>query len=139
MGINIDMATIYCLLNHKLTPKQEAELYSSFGVESIVYPPQQIAESWSKIPTVRELSKSYLEPFTAWLQEAKEGDTVVLQGEFSARFALSDFALRKGLIPVCAVTERVVKERREGEKVSKENIFEHICFRRYRYYEDMAL
>jgi hypothetical protein len=133
------MPTIYCLLNHKLTLKQEAELQNSFGVEGIVYPPQRIAELWSKIPTVHELSKSHLEPFTIWLQEAKESDTVVLQGEFSASFALIDFALRKGLIPVCAVTERVALEKREGEKVSKEHTFEHICFRRYRYYENMAL
>jgi hypothetical protein len=133
------MKTVFCLLNHKLTPKQEEELQSSFGAGRIMYPPQHIAGLWSQIPTVLELDKEHLKPFTAWLQEAKEGDTAVLQGEFSATFALIDFALRKGLVPVCAVTERVAQEKREGEKVNREHIFEHICFRRYRYYNDLAL
>jgi hypothetical protein len=133
------MPSIFCLLNHKLTPKQEEELCNSFGAGRIIYPPQHIAELWSQIPTVPELCKAHLEPFTAWLQEAKDGDIIVLQGEFSATFALIDYALRKGLIPVCAVTERVALEKREGEKVSKEHTFEHICFRQYRYYEDLAL
>jgi hypothetical protein len=133
------MSSIYCLLNHKLTPKQETELHDSFGTVNIMYPPQQITELWSKIPTVRELSKTHLKPFTAWLQEATEGDVTVLQGEFSATFALIDFVLRRGLIPVCAVTKREAQESRVGEKIIKEHTFNHICFRRYRYYEDLNL
>ena len=63
------MLNVFCLLNHKLTPRQEAAV----------------------------------------------GDIVALQGEFSATFALADFSLRRRLIPVCAVTERVAQEEREGE------------------------
>jgi len=62
---------------------------------------------------------------------------VVLQGEYNAIFALVDFALNSGLIPVCAVTERVAQEEREGETVHRKYVFEHICFRRYRYYRDL--
>jgi len=132
------MSDMYCLLNHKLTPKQEAELQNSSGGGRINYPPLEITELWSQIPTVRELTQDHLEPFSGWLGKAVPGDFVVLQGEFSATFALADFSLRKGLIPVCAVSKRVVQEKREGETVLKTNIFEHICFRRYRYYDEFA-
>ena len=131
------MPDIYCLLNHELTPKQKEELYSSFGAQSIFYPPESISALWAGIPTGKELTRAHLELFTDWLQEARPGDTLVVQGEHSATFALSDFALQKGLVPVCAVTERTTQEIQEGEKVIKKNIFEHICFRPYRYYKDL--
>ena len=131
------MPKIFCLLNHELTPNQTAELYASFGAGSIMYTPAEIAALWSEIPTDSGLTKACLEPFTAWLREAAAGDVVVLQGEFSASFALIDFALNKGLIPVCAVTKRIAREIREGEKVQRNYIFEHICFRRYSYYNDL--
>jgi hypothetical protein len=131
------MPNVFCLLNHELTPKQKGELYSLFGTEIIIYPTSSISEYWSGIPVDRELSKERLEPFTSWLHEAKQGDALVLQGEHSATFALADFALQKGLVPVCAVTKRVSQEIREGERVCKTYEFEHICFRKYKYYKDL--
>jgi hypothetical protein len=131
------MPNIFCLLNHELTPKQKEELFSSFGAKNIIYPLTSISTLWAGIPTGKELTKAHLGPFTGWLQEARPGDTLVLQGEHSATFALVDFALQKGLVPVCAVTERTTQEVKEGEKVIKKNIFEHICFRKYQYYKDL--
>ena len=131
------MKKVFCLLNHELTPKQIEELQSSFNAEQIMYPSTQITSLWSGIPTDSELKKSHIEPVTSWLQEADAGDVIVLQGEFSATFIIADFALKKSLIPVCAVTKRVSQEVREGEKVTKNYIFEHICFRPYRYYDDL--
>ena len=132
------MPDAFCLLNHKLTPRQEKELQDSFYSVQIMYPPPEITDLWSKIPTVRELTRMHLEPFTGWLQQAVPGDTVVLQGEYSATFALADFSFRKGMIPVCAVTERVAQEKRESEIVHRNYVFEHICFRRYRYYNELT-
>ena len=131
------MPNIFCLLNHELTPRQKEELFSSFGADSVTYPPDVIALMWSGIPTDRELKKALFKPLIDWLEEARAGDVLVLQGEFSATFALADYALKKGLIPLCAVTKRVSQEVREGEKVHKNYVFEHICFRRYRYYKDL--
>ena len=76
-------------------------------------------------------------PFTVWLETAEGGDVIVLQGEFSATFALVDFALGKSLIPVCAVTERVAYEERQGEIVHRKYVFEHIRFRQYQYYKKL--
>jgi len=131
------MPDIFCLLNHELTPKQKEELYSSYGTKNIIYPSESISALWAGIPTDKELTKTHLEPFTDWLHKARPGDTLVLQGEHSATFALADFALQKGLVPVCAVTERTAQEFQEGEKVIKKNIFEHICFRKYQYCKDL--
>jgi len=129
------MPDIFCLLNHELTPKQKEELNSSFGAKNIIYPPASVSTLWAVIPTEKELTKTHLEPFIYWLQEAKPGDTVILQGEHSATFALADYALQKGLIPLCAVSERMTQEVQEGEKVIKKNVFEHICFRKFQYYK----
>jgi hypothetical protein len=131
------MPKVFCLLNHKLTANQTTEVFDTFGVTHIVDSPEQISVLWSSIPTSRELSRAQLEPFITWLEEAHADDVVVLQGEHSATFALVDFALQKGLVPVCAVTERTTQEFHEGEKVIKKNIFEHICFRKYQYYKDL--
>ena len=132
------MPNAFCLLNHKLTPKQEDELHNSFVAERIIYPPPQTTELWSAIPTDKDITKAHLAPFTDWLQEAAvEGDVVILQGEFSVTFALIDYSLRRGLTPVCAVSKRITIEEKEGEKVKKQIIFEHICFRQYRYYNDL--
>ncbi len=131
------MPKVFCLLNHELTANQKTELFNTFGVTHIVDSPEQISILWSSIPTNRELSRSQLEPFITWLEEARADDVVVLQGEHSATFALADFALQKGLVPVCAVTERTTQEVQEGEKVIKRNIFEHICFRKYHYFKDL--
>ena len=131
------MPNAYCLLNHKLTLRQESELRTLFGIENILYPQTFVSELWAQIPTDRELNKENLEPFTNWLQDTKTGDILVLQGEFGATFALADYSLKKGLIPVCAVTERVAQEEREGEIIHRNYIFEHKCFRRYNYFEDL--
>ena len=132
------MPNIFCLLNHELTPKQTEELLSAFGAGSVTYPSEEISSMWSGIPTDRELKKSLFKPIIDWLEEARAGDVFLLQGEFSATFALADYALKKGLIPLCAVTKRVSREVQEGEKVHKNYVFEHICFRRYSYYNDLT-
>jgi hypothetical protein len=62
----------------------------------------------------------------------------IIQGEFGAAFAMTDYALLQGLIPVHALTRRVSREVREGEVVKKTYIFEHVCFRSYRYFRDLV-
>jgi hypothetical protein len=131
------MPAAFCLLNHQLTENQIAELTSAFGAEAIVYPPEELSALWSNVPTEKRLDAQWFEPFTNWLRQAGKGDIVVLQGEFGAAFALTDYALQRGLIPVHAVTRRVSREAREGEVVRKTYVFEHVCFRPYRYYRDL--
>jgi hypothetical protein len=131
------MSAAYCLLNHQLTENQIAELASDFGVETIVYPPEALSAMWSNVPTEKSLPPSWFAPFTRWLSTAEQGNLAIIQGEFGAVFALTDYALRHGLITVHAVTRRVSREIREGEVIRKNYVFEHVCFRPYRYYRDL--
>jgi hypothetical protein len=121
----------YCLLNHTLTANQEAELKNNFGVEHIVCPQAELSAAWSAVPAEKTLGADYLLPFVRWLSTAKKGDVIVLQGEAGSTFALVDFALSRGLVPLHSVTRRAAGESREGEKVLRFHIFEHVCFRRY--------
>jgi len=131
------MPDAYCLLNHELTAKQREELFQDFGVERVVAPPAEAAALWGNMPTGASLSRAALEPITGWLAAAAPGSVVVLQGEAGAAFALVDFALGRGLAPVYAVTARVARESREGEKVLRSYVFEHVRFRTYRRYADL--
>ena len=132
------MPRVFCLINHELTPRQVDELYTSFKAESNIFPPAPIASLWKDIPVVEEFTLAMFDPIIDWLQDANPGDVLVIQGEFGATFTIVDFALQNGLIPVSAVTKRIVQETREGEKVVKNNFFEHICFRKYSYYKDLS-
>ena len=71
---------------------------------------------------------------TDWLSSANQNDVLIVQGEFGSTFMIVDYALRKNLIPVHAVTKRVAQETREGEVVKRQYVFEHVCFRKYRYF-----
>jgi hypothetical protein len=122
---------VYCLLNHTLTAGQTAELKNDFGARRIVYPEAELSAAWSAVPTEKTLPAEYLLPFIRWLSTAKKGDALVLQGEAGAAFALVDFALNRGLVPLHSVTRRVACESREGERVLRSHVFEHVCFRRY--------
>jgi hypothetical protein len=130
------MARAFCLLNHALTERQKAELAADFACEELIYPPEEVSRAWGNIPTEKELTYARLKPFADWLAGGAAGDVAVLQGEAGSSFALVDFALQKGLIPVYAVTQRIARESREGEKVRRRYEFEHICFRGYRYFRD---
>ena len=66
-----------------------------------------------------------------WLAAAQAGDVLIVQGEFGATFMIVEYALKKGLVPVHAVTKRVAQESRAGEIVRRQYIFEHVCFRKY--------
>jgi hypothetical protein len=131
------MPKAYCLLNHPLTERQKAELSADFACNEIVYPPEELPARWSGVSTEKELTLAQLRPFSDWLAGAEAGDAAVIQGEAGSTFALVDFVLQKGLVPLHAVTGRKTTEIREGEKILKKQEFEHICFRQYRYFREL--
>lgn len=129
------MAKAFCLLNHELTQNQILELKDKFGVEKIEYPSEQLSKSWSQIPAVEEIDMNIITVIVNWLSLANQNDVLIVQGEFGSTFMLVDYALKKNLVPIYAVTTRISKEVRVGEQVQKVNMFEHVCFRKYRFYE----
>jgi hypothetical protein len=128
----------YSLLNHVLTASQIGELENNFGVKRIMYPEPELGAAWGDIPTEKTLTADHLLPFSRWLTAAAKGDVVILQGEAGATFALVDLCLSRGLVPLHSVTRRIARESREGEKVLRSHVFEHVCFRRYRYYAGIS-
>jgi hypothetical protein len=126
------MSKVFCLLNHTLTDLQNVELESKFSATQIIYPPAQLQSAWSEIPTVDELNPYIFKPFISWLlSNAHAEDYLVIQGEFGATVCMVEFSFSKGLIPLHSVTKRVAKEHKVGEKVYRNYLFQHICFRKY--------
>ena len=129
------MAKTFCLLNHALTENQIADLETNFKSVQIVYPSEELSKQWSQINPEQE-SDGVIKNAVAWLQDAQKEDLLVIQGEYGCTFKLVDYALKKGLIPIYATTKRIAKETRDGETVRREYIFEHVCFKKYKYYQE---
>lgn len=129
-----EMKTAFCLINHQLTEKQTTELKEKFDIQNIVYPTPEITRNWAQIPATEELDNNIITSVITWLYNAKEGDVLIVQGEAGASFMIVDYALKHKLIPVHAVSVRVSREVNIGELIQKQNVFEHVCFRKYNYY-----
>ena len=130
------MPKAFCLLNHMLTQNQIAELKERFDITEIVYPSEELSKKWAQIPPSRELDFSIVKSVVEYLNSASTGDILIIQGETGASFMLVDYALKKHLVTIYAVTARVSKEVAAGEQVVKQNVFEHVCFRQYAYYPE---
>ena len=128
------MCKAYCLMNHELTRKQIDELEKRFFACEIVCPEKSLAERWGQVPALPELDMVLIGDVVRWLSSAAEGDLLLVQGEVGSTFMIVDYGLKRGLIPLHAVTRRVSAEVREGETVRKTNVFEHACFRKYEFY-----
>lgn len=129
------MSRTFCLLNHILTQKQLDELKQKFGSTEVVYPEESLSTQWAQIPS-EESNADIIASVVSWLKRnAERGDFFIVQGEFGSTFTLVDFALKNALVPLYATTRRVAKEFRSGETVRREYVFEHVCFKEYRYFE----
>lgn len=129
------MPACFCLLNHSLTQNQIDELETQFNCTKIVYPLQELQQSWAQIVPEKD-NFSIIENVISWLTQnnAKENDLFIIQGEYGTTFTLVDYALKNNIIPLYATTRRIAKEKRNGEIVEKQYIFEHVCFKKYKYF-----
>ena len=130
------MSQAFCLLNHELTQNQIKELKVEFDVSQIIYPSKELSQLWSQIPPSKRTDKTIINKIIPMLEFAKKDDVLIVQGDFASTFMIVDFALKNELIPICATTKRIAKESRQGEVVKREYIFEHVCFRKYEYFEN---
>lgn len=129
------MTKTFCLLNHELTQNQITELREKFNSDEIIYPDEKLSLLWKSIPPEKE-NDEIVKKAIDWLKGsgAEKGDLFIIQGEFGSTFTLVDFAFKNHLVPIYATTKRVAKESRSGETVRREYIFEHVCFKKYEYY-----
>ena len=77
------MPRTFCLLNHKLTPRQLEELEVEFQSAEVVCSPEALSRKWSQIHP-EESREMVVEAVVGWLQDnhAQPGDLFVVQGEF---------------------------------------------------------
>ena len=121
---------MYLLFSHKLTDAQ-IEDAKKLGVDEFVYLPEDLQRKFSNIPPELESVKKYAKDFEKFLENAKSGDYVLIQGDFGLTCHLVNFAKSKGLIPVYATTKRISKDIKKDGKIIKISEFKHIKFRRY--------
>ena len=130
------MTKVFVLINHTLTNRQIAELHNTYGLDvQIIFPSQSIKDYWAQVPPTSFLNQKSINEIIDWLKQAEKNDILLVQGDFGATFIIVDYALKNGLIPIQSVTKRVETEEYEGEKVYKHYVFEHECFRQYKYWE----
>lgn len=120
------------LMNHTMNNDQILQAQTELGVEYFVLPPENVIERWSDADPYADLAHLGIDIITEWLtQETSLGDYVLVQGDYGLTFAVVDWCLRSGLIPVHATTKRCVVESMEGETKVVKREFRHVKFRKY--------
>ena len=93
------------------------------GVDEFVYLPDDLQRKFSNVPPELESIKEYAKDFERFLENAKSGDYVLIQGDFGLTCHLVNFSKSKGLIPVYATTKRISKDmKKDGKKGSCGNM-----------------
>jgi hypothetical protein len=125
--------SLFLIFNHQFTDAQRKDALSSLGVSRVVDMPPEIKAIWGDIPPELDRITDYLEPVIDWLKkEAKQGDYVLIQGDFGACYIMANYAFYLGIVPLYSTTGREVHEtplKDGGIKVTHN--FRHIRFRRY--------
>ena len=126
------MKQMFLLFSHKLTPAQEADAKKSLKVEKFVTLPDELQKLWSNIPPQLEELDDYLTPLKEFIKKnAKEGDYVLIQGDFGGCYVMVNFVKSLGLQAIHSTTTRDVVEKIVNGKVEKFSRFEHVIFRKY--------
>lgn len=123
---------MFVIMSHTLTKTQVDEIKNRFNIENIIYLPEQLKEIWGNIPPQGEWDFRWLKPIKKWLgKELKEGDRLIVQGEFGATYSLVSWLQKQGFSVYYATSERRVVETVQGDQVLTQRIFEHVNFREY--------
>jgi len=122
---------LFVLLSHSLTEQQVKQAREDLKISKINYLPSELAELWSSVPPELESLKQYLLPVFKWLEEARPGDYVLVQGDFGATYLVVDYCFNRGLIPIYATTRRMHREEQTENGVKIIKVFSHVRFRRY--------
>ncbi|SHF05110.1 MULTISPECIES: CRISPR-associated protein Csx20 [Caloramator] len=121
------------LFSHKLTDEQIREAENELKVEEFIYLPQELQYIWSNIPPEGELPIYIIDKFKRFIiDNAKQGDYILIQGDFGATNHMVQWAKEKGFVPIYATSKREYKSiTNEDGSITNVHIFRHINFRRY--------
>jgi hypothetical protein len=127
------MARLLLLFNHTLTGDQHDAASRELGITGFVNPPPPLQRLWSNIPPASERLLPLLDPLASWLKDTgRQGDYVLIQGDFGACFLMINQALHLGLVPIYSTTSRqAVEVQLDDGRVRLEHTFKHVRFRKY--------
>ena len=126
------MKQLFLLFSHTLTPTQERDAKESLGVTNFVALPSNLQTLWSNIPPQLTKLDDYLAPLKEYIRnESKEGDVVLIQGDFGGCYEMVNYVKSLGLKAVHSTTTRDVVEKTVDGKVVKTSVFEHVLFREF--------
>ncbi len=131
------MANVLILFSHKLTEEQEKDLKNQ-GVDSFIFMPENLKNLWGNVPPELKSLKDFSKNFIDWIKEnSKEGDYLIIQGDYGLTNILVDFSFKNGLIPIYSTTERIHQDIKLPDgSVKIVKTFKHKIFRRYEKWED---
>lgn len=123
------MKTLFVLLNHSLTIKQKKDAIENFDVDNFVIISD---EKWANIDPAQKSILGCIEEYKEKLKEqSKNGDFLLVQGDFGATYAMVNFAKSIGLTPIYATTKRNAIEQMKDGKLIIRREFEYERFREY--------
>ena len=126
------MKQLFLLFSHTLTATQERDAKESLGVTNFVALPSNLQTLWSNIPPQLTKLDDYLAPLKEYIRnESKEGDVVLIQGDFGGCYEMVNYVKSLGLKAVHSTTTRDVVEKTVDGKVVKTSVFEHVLFREF--------
>ncbi|GAB4172021.1 MAG: CRISPR-associated protein Csx20 [Calditrichia bacterium] len=126
--------TCLIIINHRILNSQEMELRQLFNVKQLQFLPESLSELWKNIPADEDnelIGLTQLKDYM--LKVTKENDLVWIQGDFGATFYLVNVCFNFNRIPIYAFSLRKSTEKQLlGNSISKQSVFEHITFKKYR-------
>lgn len=127
------MKKMILLFSHQLTQTQMDDAINNLHIEKFVSLPEKLQNLWSNVSPNIPSIQTTIKPIFEFLQGyVKEGDYVLIQGDFGAVYLLVNYTKKFNAIPVYATTERDAFEyvNSKGEKVKKSK-FKFVRFREY--------
>ena len=125
------MKKMYLLFSHTLTDNQINDAIKNLNIEEFIYLSDELQKKWSNVPPELENITEYARDFENFLENAKKGDYILIQGDFGLTCYLVNFSKNRGLIPVYATTKRISKDMKKDGKIIKVSEFKHVKFRKY--------
>lgn len=123
------MKTLFILMNHSLTKEQEKDALENLNIDNFVVISD---ENWGNIDPSNKSIFNSIESYKEKLKEkSKNGDLLLVQGDFGATYAMVNFAKNIGLKPIYATTCRIVTEQLENGRLVIRREFKHERFREY--------
>ena len=123
---------MYLLFSHKLTKEQELDAKNTLNIKEFIYLPDNLQKLWSNIPPDINDIDRFLNPIKDFLKRnLKDGDFVLVQGDFGATCKIASFVKALKAKPVYATTVRDSKEELINGNIVKTSVFKHVMFRSF--------